>query len=395
MTQNFYSERYFAPLSGAIAVVAISISLNILQPLLESAFGLTNLQLPLLVLGAIVITLSMFNFRHLSFSRQQAVYGVLLVVPSTYLLLRFSTAGESPSASWLRFVFYGVVYFILIIQIDQKAFLYFRKIFTITTVLSLASHLLSFLYVVPAYKVQSLSRVGYMYGFTFSDFQRVNFSSLNAWRFYGLANEPGAFGVLCFLMFMANGGDIKKRVNWLYLIAGLLTFSTLFLLLIGTYVIFKSSKLLVLSVLTYGAIQFLPTGSGYVWWLQYKLLPRPRDLWAELVTRWDSSLFEILHGGPIAMFFGDGTLSYLMGPPAIIILSGIIGCLCYACICVIQPRILYLPLAIIFLSRTQFPFMFILVIPLVVQGLRTSFELDSRKLHLNRQNEALSAVHAN
>jgi hypothetical protein len=394
MTQQLTSDSYFSPMSAVIAVVAITISLNILQPLLESIFGFSNLQLPILVFGLVVIALWMYNFRVISFSRQQVIYSALYVVPSTYLLLRFSTAGESPSLSWLRFIFYGVVYFILIARIDQKAFFYFQRIFNVTTLLSLASHLLTFLHLVPAYKLQSRSRVGYMYVFTFSDFQRENFSYLNAWRFYGLAHEPGAFGVLCFLLFLVNGGDLRKRISWLYLIAGLLTFSTLFLLLVGTFVVLKSRKFLILSLLTYGAVLFVPKGSYYTWWLQYKLLPRPNDLWTELVSRWDSSLVDIFHKGPIALIFGDGTLSFLFGPPAIIVVSGIIGCVCYACLCAIQPKILYLPLLILFLSRTQFPFMFILVLPLIVQGLPSHFESVNRRLYLKRQRQGTGAVHA-
>jgi hypothetical protein len=382
-------------MAAIIAVIALILCLNILQPLAQSVFSIPNIQFPLLVLGLIVMGTGILNYQYIQLSRRQTTYSLLLVIPSMYLLMRFSTLGQAPSYSWIRFAFYGAVYFILVSRIDRRAYNYFKYLFSVSTILSLVSHLLTFIHVIPSYKLNSASHVGYLYGFTFSYFERQDFSNLNAWRFYGLADEPGAFGVLCFLMFIANGAKLKERFNWLYLIAGLLTFSTLFLLLIGTYVIFKSAKVLVLSVITYGALQFVPQGSGYTWWLQYKLLPRPRDLWAELVTRWDSSLVEILHGGPIAMFFGDGTLSFLMGPPAIIVLSGIIGCVCYVCICFIQPKVLYLPLAIIFLSRTQFPFMFILVIPLVVQGLRASFESDNRKLHLNRQKEALGAVHAN
>lgn len=385
----------FSPMSAIIAVIALILCLNILQPLTQSVFSISNIQLPLLVLGLIVMGIGFVNYQYIQLSREQTTYGLLFVIPAMYLLMRFSTLGQAPSYSWIRFVLYGVIYFVLISRIDRLAFVYFQKIFATATVLSLTSHLLTFGHFLPAYRLISDSRSGFMYGFTYTDFQRVSFSEFNAWRFYGLADEPGAFGVLCFLMFIANGANLKKRLNWLYLIAGLFTFSTLFLLLMATYVLFKSSKVLVLSVLTYGAIQFAPTGSGFIWWLQYKLLPRPNDLWAELVTRWDSSLFEILHGGPIAIFFGDGKLSFLMGPPAIVVLSGFIGCVCYACICVIQPKILYVPLMIIFLSRTQFPFMFVLVIPLIVQGLRANFESDNRRMFLNQRREALGAVHAN
>ena len=394
MKQSGTSGNSFSPLSAVIAVIAISLSLNILQPLLESVFSVNNMQMPLLFLGSIVVTLWMYNSRYVSFSREQVLYSALFVIPAMYLLLRFSTVGEPLSLSWFRFAFYGVMYFVLIARIDQKAFKYFQGIFSVATVLSLTSHFFTFLHVIPAYKVQSVSRVGYMYGFTFSDFQRSDFSNINAWRFYGLANEPGAFGVICFLMFLANGADLKRRINWLYLIAGLCTFSTLFFLLLGTFLVVKNRKVLIVAVLTYGAFIFIPTGSGYVWWLQYKLLPRPHDLWTELLTRWDSSLVSIFDQGPIGIFFGDGSLSYLMGPPAVMVLSGIIGCICYACICVMQPKVLYLPLAIIFLSRTQFPFMFMLMIPLIVQGLQTEHDLPEKKESRSPKVDSVGALHA-
>lgn len=73
-------------------------------------------------------------------------------------------------------------------------------------------------------------------------------------RLCGLFNEPGYFGTILALILCVERLNLKKKSTWIFLIAGLLTFSLAFFLLLAIYLVFLSRNRPVLMVLLIIAI---------------------------------------------------------------------------------------------------------------------------------------------
>ncbi len=59
-------------------------------------------------------------------------------------------------------------------------------------------------------------------------------------RFYGPYDEPGVIGTYSALMLIVNKFSLKSFKNWIHIIAGVLSFSLFFFIIIGVYILFSA-----------------------------------------------------------------------------------------------------------------------------------------------------------
>lgn len=99
------------------------------------------------------------------------------------------------------------------------------------------------------------------FGFTYLDF------SFDGLRLCGLFNEPGYFGTILALTLIASGFNMKKISNIVMLIAGILTASMAFFILVGLYVFFVNiykPKRLITILLVFFVSSFVLIKTGIV-----------------------------------------------------------------------------------------------------------------------------------
>ena len=132
------------------------------------------------------------------------------------------------------------VFFLLRRETQARLFTWYRKFLIVMSGIGIVCFLiyvfhLPFPYrIVPYYTTNSISYIDY--GVCYLD---LGFSGV---QLCGLFNEPGYFGTLLALILCADDLDLRKKGNAIMLIAGILTFSLAFFIIIFVYVMLKSYK---------------------------------------------------------------------------------------------------------------------------------------------------------
>ena len=132
------------------------------------------------------------------------------------------------------------VFFLLRRETQAKLFTWYRKFLIamsgigIVCFLIYAFHLPFPYRIVPYYTTNSISYIDF--GVCYLDLGFTGF------QLCGLFNEPGYFGTILALILCADDLDLKKKGNAIMLIAGVLTFSLAFFIIIFVYVMLKSYK---------------------------------------------------------------------------------------------------------------------------------------------------------
>lgn len=364
-----------SPVSFVVALVSLLQVSNLAGFYSGRFLGTENTLVPsLAILGAIAL-LHAKSGRLLVIRRKDVAYALTSILPGTYLLLRFTQASEfATSRNLVRIGLYGCLFLVLLILTDERAYQYFESLFVIFSVLSLTSYVLSCLRVLPPIAING-SRIGVAYGFTFSDFPRTDFSNLHAFRFYGISDEPGAYGLICFLLILANRFDFRRRATKFLLLCGVLTLSTLFFLLLVTYLVLRRPIIGFLIVALYVGLAVLPLENSRLSFYRYKIAPPPNEAFQSILGRWKFDFGTSDSGLLSRIILGEPAQSFVMGIQAVFVVGGIIGLVAYGLILAAQRRALFPALILIALSRTQFIFNCIGVLPLI----RSKLQNEERK----------------
>ena len=126
-------------------------------------------------------------------------------------------------------------------ECQRLAFRYLRKMCVYASVLAIvcyASYRLSLPlpHQVAPYYIEGHGEEYVSYGIVFLHKQGVQI------RLFGFCNEPGYWGTLAALLLCADGLNLRKKSNWIILLAGILTMSLAFFVMIGIYVLLLSTK---------------------------------------------------------------------------------------------------------------------------------------------------------
>lgn len=154
-----------------------------------------------------------------------------------------------------------LVLFGIISDIDREAvFFFYKKLLLIMAVLAIICYV-AFLFSVPIPHnvVEYYAHTGVYIDYKVS----YLLSAGPLTRACGLFNEPGYFGTILALVLCANNLDIKKKENIVFLIAGILSFSVAFFVIVLVYLVFKSFKNIKIAVLLALGIVLIPTILSY------------------------------------------------------------------------------------------------------------------------------------
>lgn len=136
---------------------------------------------------------------------------------------------------WLTVILW-CIFCILPDTCKKKTFIMFRNIWCVLCVIGIVCFVL-YLFKIPLLQYNEVSyytalasgsgRMSYIdYGVS------LLYKQGDILRLCGLCNEPGYFGTFCALLFCANGATLKKKTNIILSIAGALSFSAAFSLII-------------------------------------------------------------------------------------------------------------------------------------------------------------------
>lgn len=143
-------------------------------------------------------------------------------------------------------------------------------------------------------------------------------------RYLGMFIEPGYTGVMCALLLMANGFNIKKKINIIILVSALVTLSLATYLLLSVYLVTKFYKKdsarkaaagLVIAVCLFLIINFFFYDLSWV--QDYFFKRRLEEMFAGNITgnRFSGSFNEFFNntilGNPFYFLFGLGSVSYI------------------------------------------------------------------------------------
>ena len=164
--------------------------------------------------------------------------------------LSFIVNHQLPSTSLLIFMLYGTSYLLMSDDIKQQTFSMFVKVFAVILALGIMEYVfyLQGMYI-PIGLAHRDSRDAYdlIQGL-------FNFFSLymeGVTRFQSLAEEPGLIGTLCALLLFVVDRRKHRKAFWIFIVAGVLTFSLAFYVLFALYLIslMRSRKGIVLGLL--------------------------------------------------------------------------------------------------------------------------------------------------
>ena len=122
-------------------------------------------------------------------------------------------------------------------DVQREAFIIFRKIWILICIIGIFCFMCYTLKIPIPYE-----RVSYYFG---ENMHYVNYGvsflydNNSFLRLCGICNEPGLFGTFCALVLCVDGLKIKKKGNFVILIAGSLTFSVAFVMIIAMYLVIK------------------------------------------------------------------------------------------------------------------------------------------------------------
>lgn len=148
-----------------------------------------------------------------------------------------------------------VLFGIITDQERLDVFYYYKKILYIMSVFAIVCYLAYLVKLPIPYKIVDY----YAHTGVYVDF-KVSYilSSGSILRTCGLFNEPGYFGTILALVLCANNIDLKEKENIIFIIAGVLSFSIAFFIIIFVYLIFKSIKNVKLAIALSAAVIVIP-----------------------------------------------------------------------------------------------------------------------------------------
>lgn len=135
-------------------------------------------------------------------------------------------------------------------EIKLKTFEYLKKVWVFISILGIICYLNYILNLFIPYKITNYYSTYIIPGVEqkYVDYnfiyllQETNFKNVSLIRLCGICNEPGFFGTICALILCASGLKLKKKENLCLLIAGILSFSLGFVLIIVIYMLFRNLK---------------------------------------------------------------------------------------------------------------------------------------------------------
>lgn len=164
-----------------------------------------------------------------------------LLIPVVCFAVTFFDDYTGESAIGLLVVLLLFVFLVVNDAVQAQAFKYFKNYLCIISLVGIVIYFsyifhLSLPYrIVPYYETGGADRyVDYMLGYLYTMKGMV--------RLCGLFNEPGYFGTIIALTLCAEQINMKKRTNIILFVAGCLTFSVAFIMIILGYVILLTYK---------------------------------------------------------------------------------------------------------------------------------------------------------
>ena len=146
-------------------------------------------------------------------------------------------------------------------------------------------------------------------------------------RLCGLFNEPGYFGTILALLICVDKCDLRHTGNWIMFIAGILTFSVAFVIIILTYLVLTSIKqkktkfaIIVLMILYFIALPNIKFSNPNVQMLMERIILTDNQLAGDnrsnivinniVSDLWSSPRMFFGYGGGYSSSVTDGVLSY-------------------------------------------------------------------------------------
>ena len=166
--------------------------------------------------------------------------------------------------------------------------------------------------------------------------------TLPVYRFCGMYDEPGVVGTLAALFLVADKVQLNKKINLIFLISGIISFSLAFIVIILIYYLCMIRHhvikiVLLTAVLLFSFMLLLPKDSFIDTMLINRLTISSEEGWKG--DNRESSNITVgfdkwLNSEPIQFFTGLGTLEQGAGASwkIIFINTGLIGCLLILCI---------------------------------------------------------------
>jgi len=198
----------------------------------------------------------LLSFRYIKFN------AIPKVIFAFFLLLFYVFVGFKEASNLFGyFSLIGIVSFTLLEdEFLKKVFKNYIFIFSVTMIPSIVSYLLVNIFDVnlPNEIIKPLNQ------FKANDYilypfyvQQNTFIDLILPRFYAYYDEPGVVGTISGVLLMVNGFDLRKKINIPILIAGLLSFSFAFyIMMLGYFFVFVKTKYKVIGAIV--IISLLP-----------------------------------------------------------------------------------------------------------------------------------------
>ena len=188
-----------------------------------------------------IYTLSAFTalLSILLFDFSKKNYGMLFAIASVIIYILFGIFHSYNSEYNGVFLAVQCISFLLLPNdIKKYSFKFFKKIWVVICVIGIVCFLFYAFKIpvpyqeVPYYFGDSLKYINYGVSFLYQDSEMF--------RLCGLCNEPGYLGTICALILCADCIKIRKKTNIVILIAGLMTFSVAFFVILIVYLIMKA-----------------------------------------------------------------------------------------------------------------------------------------------------------
>lgn len=202
-----------------------------------------------------------------TFDKQNTKYAVLLAFALFLIWLITLGSADYLENFYILALFYIGVYVSFRDDLKIICFEWFIKAFSIILAISLFEFIIYSVSGVGVVLFTSISRLGdndvTLTQLLFNLLTDSDSSFI--YRFQCLSEEPGVIGTVCgFLIFLTRGNEKYKKEYYVFLIAGLLSFTLAFYALFLLH-LFNASTIKFKQVLTYTAIVFL----GFVFFRQY------------------------------------------------------------------------------------------------------------------------------
>jgi hypothetical protein len=318
------------------------LSIGVLAPIYAPLHLFFNFSLNVFfILSVLTVTFSsLATTRVFSADRKTILKVTIYIICCTYL---YSASQKHDSGVLLYAPFTLLIPFL----INGKTFDLFEKLVLYLTIASLLCFLLYLVGVgwFRPIKFDIGGRPYFLFGLTVSEFEVINFAKLGTLRFYGFSNEPGQFGTLMLIIMLVR----RFRLDFsglVFMIAGILTFSSSFYVLLAMALLImniKNIRLKISRVKLRRVCYFI----GIVFFILAILIAsfeqsiRVLDkllftkvlylfnYWGEFTLRFSRSIGYIQENG--LTFFGDSSYVDITdhGMFGLFIFSGVIGLILY------------------------------------------------------------------